>query len=150
MKHDLIHMPNGLLARREDGVDLPRIIGILKKSLASNDHGAIVTFTGVVRGKTVGDSTVDRLEYEVYEEAARESIQGIAEALAAIDGVKDAVICHKHGTFRPGEEVLYVAIATDHSGVAFDALKLAVGRIKHELPIWKKEHSSDGSYWVSI
>jgi len=150
VKPDLIHMPTGLLAKREDGVDLPRIIGILKKGLASNDHGAIVTFTGVVRGKTVGDAAVDRLEYEVYEEAARESVQAIAGALAAISGVKDAVICHKHGTFRPGEEVLYVAIAAEHSGEAFDALRLAVGRIKHELPIWKKEHSSDGSYWVSI
>ena len=143
-------MPTGLLAKKEENVDLPRIIGILKKDLASNGYGAIVTFTGVVRSKSASNSPVNRLEYEVYEDAAKASLQGITDAIAKTDGVKDVVICHKYGTFMPGEEVLYVAIATDHSAVAFDTLRLAVSRIKHDLPIWKKEHSADGSYWVAI
>jgi len=143
-------VPTGLLAKREDDVDLPKIIGILKGGLASTDYGTIVTFTGVVRGMTAGGSPVDHLDYEVYEEVARESIQGMAESLAAAEGVKNVVICHKHGAFVPGEEVLYVAIAADHSGAALETLRLAVSRIKHELPIWKKEHSSDGSHWASL
>lgn len=143
-------MPEGLLAKKDEGVDLPHIIGILKKGLASNDYGAIVTFTGVVRNTSADKAPVDRLEYEVYEDAARDALKRMAKALTMIEGVKEAAICHKYGSFMPGEEVLYVAIATDHSSIAFDTLKLAVNRIKHELPIWKKEHAADGSYWVDI
>lgn len=143
-------MPEGILAKKEESIDLPRILQTLKQGLKSSDYGAIVTFTGIVRNAAADKTPVDRLEYEVYEDAAKSSLQAMANALALIEGVKDAVICHKYGTFRPGEEVLYVAIATDHSAIAFDTLKLAVNRIKHELPIWKKEHSTDGSYWVDV
>ncbi len=143
-------MPEGILAKKEENIDLFRVIETLKKGLKINDYGAIITFTGIVRNMAADKTPVDRLEYEVYEDAAKASLQGMAKALVMIEGVKDAAICHKYGTFKPGEEVLYVAIATDHSAIAFDTLKLAVNRIKHELPIWKKEHSSDGSYWVDV
>lgn len=146
----MIAMPKGILAKKEDAIDLSSLIKMVKDSASGKNCGAVVTFTGIVRGKTLDGKTVEKLEYEVFEEAARKSLEDMAKALSLISGVLDVVICHRYGIFRSGEEVLYVVLATERSSTAFDVLKLAVNRVKHEIPIWKKEHTTDGSYWVEI
>ncbi|MCX8182302.1 MAG: molybdenum cofactor biosynthesis protein MoaE [Candidatus Methanomethyliaceae archaeon] len=146
----VIVMPTGILARKEDFIDLSSLIKMVKDNVREKNCGAIVTFTGIVRGKTLDGKTVEKLEYEVFEEAARKSLEEMSRALSLISGVLDVVICHRYGTFAPGDEVLYVVLATERSSTAFDVLKLAVNRVKHEIPIWKKEHTTDGSYWVEI
>lgn len=146
----MITMPIGILAKKEEAVDLNALIKIVKDSVKGKNCGSIVTFTGIVRGKTLDGKTVEKLEYEVFEEVARRSLDEMSKALSLISGVLDVAICHRYGTFHPGDEVLYVVIATERSGTAFDVLKLAVNRIKHEIPIWKKEHTTEGSYWVEV
>uniref|UniRef100_A0A7C3IS43 Molybdenum cofactor biosynthesis protein MoaE n=1 Tax=Candidatus Methanomethylicus mesodigestus TaxID=1867258 RepID=A0A7C3IS43_9CREN len=141
-------MPKTFLAKREDAIALQDVIDSLKPSLKGCEHGAVVTFTGVVRKKSAEGKDVDHLEYEVFEEAAKRAMDEMAKAALLIEGVVDVAICHKYGKFYPGEEVLYVALATERSQAAFDTLRLLVTRIKHELPIWKKECTTDGEYWV--
>ncbi len=139
-------MPTALLLKKEEPIDLPGLIRGVRES--AKGYGAIVTFTGVVRGRTHEGGEVSYLEYEVFEEAARRSMEQITEDLSAIRGVLGVAICHRYGRFCPGEEVLYVVIATERSSVAFEALKLAVSRTKHEVPIWKKEVTPQGGCWV--
>ncbi len=93
---------------------------------------------------------MEKLEYEVFEYAAKGALEEMSKALSLISGVLDVAICHRYGTFSPGEEVLYVVLATERSSTAFDVLKLAVNRVKHDIPIWKKEYTTEGSYWVDI
>lgn len=143
-------MPVGILAKKEDLIDLQSLIKTVKENVKGKNCGSIVTFTGVVRGKTPDGKTVESLEYEIFEEAARRALQEMSKALSLISGVLDVAICHRHGTFLPGDEVLYIVIATERSEVALDTLRLAVNRVKHEIPIWKKEHTTEGSYWVDI
>ena len=143
-------MPIGLLLKKDDPIDLARLIADVRESVKGKNCGSIVTFTGIVRGKTHEGKEVNRLEYEVFEGAARKSIENMAKTITLLDGVLEAAICHRYGTFSPGEEVLYVVIATERSGVALETLKLAVTKAKHEIPIWKKEHTANGSYWVGI
>lgn len=143
-------MPIGLLLKKDDPINLAGLISDVRESVKGKNCGAIVTFTGLVRGRSHEGKKVDRLEYEVFEEAARKSIEGMAKTITLIEGVLEAAICHRYGTFSPGEEVLYVVIATNRSNVALETLKLAVTKAKHEIPIWKKEHTTNGSYWVDI
>lgn len=143
-------MPIGILLKKDDPIDLTKLMSDVKKSIKGKNCGAIVTFTGLVRGITPKGKRVDSLEYEVFEKAARKTIEGIAKTIALIEGVLEVAICHKYGTFSPGEEVLYVIIATDRSNVAMETLKLAISKAKHEIPIWKKEHTINGSYWVDL
>ena len=143
-------MPKGLLARKEDPVDLCSLVKEVKSNLKGNSCGAILTFTGMVRGKGADGADVDHLEYEVFEEAARRAINDMVRAVMLIEGVHDAAICHKFGRFSPGEEVLYVVLATERSQIGFDTLRLIVNRVKHELPIWKKEYTTDGNYWIDV
>lgn len=143
-------MPIGILAKKEENVDLAGIMGGVRKAAAGKNCGAIVTFTGIIRPKTHNGKSVDRLEYEVYPEAARKRLEDMAKALCLVEGVLEAAICHMYGTFKPGEDVLYVVIATERSQTAFDTLRMAVNRVKHELPIWKKEFTEEGDYWVDV
>jgi molybdopterin synthase catalytic subunit len=143
-------MPFGILAKKEDGVDLTGIIGDVRKAVKGKNCGTIVTFTGIIRPKTRDGMNVDHLEYEIYPEAARMGLEDMAKALCLVDGVLEAAICHRYGSFKPGEEVLYVVIATERSAIAFDALRTVVTRAKHELPIWKKEFTEKGDYWVDV
>lgn len=143
-------MPLGILSRKEEGFSAERLVSLVKSSLKGGSYGALVTFIGTVRGTARGGSRVVRLEYEAYEESAKESLQRIAEEISEIDGVRDVVICHRYGAFVPGEEVLLVAVASERSDSGFEAVRQAVFRVKHEVPIWKKEVTEDGSYWVGV
>ncbi|MEJ5292995.1 MAG: molybdenum cofactor biosynthesis protein MoaE [Candidatus Methanosuratincola sp.] len=143
-------MPLGILSRKEEGFNAERLASLAKTRLEEGSYGALITFIGTVRGASRGGSKVTRLEYEAYEELARESLQKIADDISKIDGVRDVIICHRYGTFTPGEEVLFVAVASERSASGFEAIQRAVYRVKHEVPIWKKEWTADGGYWVGI
>jgi len=143
-------MPLGILSRKEEGFDAERLISLAKSRLEAGSYGALVTFIGTVRGSSRSGSKVTRLEYEAYEELASESLQRIADDVSKIDGIRDVIICHRCGTFVPGEEVLFVAVASERSASGFEAVQRAVYRVKHEVPIWKKEWTTDGGYWVGV
>jgi molybdopterin synthase catalytic subunit len=52
---------------------------------------------------------------------------------------------------RVGEISVLVAVGCPHRAEAFEACRYAIDTLKHQAPIWKKEHWQDGaSKWVSI
>jgi len=121
------------------------LISQLKGS--SDEIGAIAIFVGVVRG-TREDEKVLRLEYEAHESLAPEVMKKIIEELKAKYNLIDAIVEHRVGTVQVGEDVMYVLIASKHRKEGFQALTEMVDRVKHEVPIWKKEVTEKGAYWV--
>jgi len=121
------------------------LIGHLKRS--SEEIGAIATFVGVVRG-TSGTEKVLRLEYEAHETLAPKVAREIVEDIRKKHGIIDAVVEHRVGTVQVGEDVMYVLIASKHREEGFQALTELVDRVKHEVPIWKKEVTERGAHWV--
>jgi molybdopterin synthase catalytic subunit len=116
--------------------------------------GAVTLFIGVARGETEGKETVQKLELEAYTEKADSVLEDICKDLTAKPGIIDVQIHHLTGTFRIGEELVYVAVAGSHRGNVFPVLREAVERYKHEAPIFKKEYITDKkgtrkAYWVS-
>ncbi len=127
-------------------VDLDRLAERLKK--ASPEAGALVIYVGFVKG-VVDGKRVERLDYEVYEEYTERRMRRIAEELAERDPrVKAVVIYHRKGSFRPGEDVVYIGVAATTRSAAFQAAREAIDRVKHETGIWKLERREDGAYWV--
>jgi molybdopterin synthase catalytic subunit len=124
---------------------LGSLVNELKKS--SDEVGAVTVFVGVVRGSR-GREKVDRLEYEAHETSAPEAITTIVEELKAKHGILDAAVEHKIGTVKVGEDVMYVLVASKHRKEGREAMAELVDRIKHEVPIWKKEITENGAYWV--
>jgi len=125
--------------------DIETLIDRLKR--ITDEVGAIAIFVGVVRGKR-NDEKVLRLEYEAYEELAPKVAEKIIEDAKTKYGIIDACIQHRIGTVKVGGDVMYVLVASKHRAEAFQALSEIVERIKRELPIWKKEVTEKGSYWV--
>jgi molybdopterin synthase catalytic subunit len=116
--------------------------------------GAVTLFIGVARGETKGKEAVQKLELEAYTEKADRMLKDICSDLTAKPGIVDVQIHHLVGTFKIGEELVYVAVAGDHRGNVFPVLQEAVERYKHEVPIFKKEYitgkkGARKAYWVN-
>lgn len=114
-------------------------------------NGAIVVMSGMVRNNTEGRAVV-ALEYQAYEPMAIRIFQAIAaEIRQRWTDVTHVVIHHRTGKLAIGEISVLVAVGCPHRTEAFEACQYAIDTLKHNAPIWKKEHWQDGSTsWVSI
>ena len=56
---------------------------------------------------------------------------------------------HRIGPVDIGQISLVVAVASPHRKEAFFACHEAVNRLKHSVPIWKKEVYEGGEHWVA-
>jgi molybdopterin synthase catalytic subunit len=114
-------------------------------------NGAIVVMSGMVRDRTDGKPVV-ALEYQAYEPMAMQIFRQIAaEMRQQWTDVKRVAIHHRVGKLGIGEISVLVAVGCPHRSEAFVACRYAIDTLKHNAPIWKKEHWEDGSSsWVSI
>jgi molybdopterin synthase catalytic subunit len=120
--------------------------------LADNGaNGAVVVMSGMVRNQTEG-RPVEYLEYQAYEPMALRVFEQIAKEVSQKwPIVTRTIIHHRVGKLRVGEISVLIAIGAPHRGEAFAACQYTIDTLKHQAPIWKKEHWSDGSSsWVSI
>jgi molybdopterin synthase catalytic subunit len=114
-------------------------------------NGAVVVMSGMVRNQTDGKPVV-ALEYQAYEPMAVQVFISIAADIRRRwPEVNRVVIHHRTGRLQVGEISVLVAVGCPHRSEAFEACKYAIDTLKHNAPIWKKEHWADGSSsWVSI
>lgn len=121
---------------------------VLKKELFDPKAGGFVSFEGWVRNKNEGKD-VTHLEYQAYYAlAVKEGEKIIAEALEKFD-VLDALVDHRVGDLQIGEIAVVVHVTSVHRGPAFDACEYIIDELKIRVPIWKKEHYTDGNTgWI--
>lgn len=114
-------------------------------------NGAVVVMSGMVRNQTEGEPVV-ALEYQAYEPMALRVFQQIAaEIRRTWTDVTHVVIHHRTGKLVIGEISVLIAVGCPHRREAFEACQFAIDTLKHNAPIWKKEHWANGSTsWVSI
>ncbi|MBE9136282.1 molybdenum cofactor biosynthesis protein MoaE [Nodosilinea sp. LEGE 07088] len=114
-------------------------------------NGAIVAMSGMVRDNSEGKPVV-ALEYQAYEPMALEVFRQIAGQIRETwPEATRVVIHHRTGKLVVGEISVLVAVGCPHRAEAFAACQYAIDILKHNAPIWKKEHWQDGSTsWVSI
>jgi len=136
-----------LTRAQPDRVTLELLIKKVQNNPAIRKAGAIGTFTGIVREYTDGMQT-RVLEFEKYEKMADASIEQICTELKQREGIMDVVIHHKIGRVEPGEDIVYIVVAASHRTQLFHVLSEALERVKSEVPIWKKEITVDGEFWV--
>ncbi|WP_327120363.1 molybdenum cofactor biosynthesis protein MoaE [Nocardia sp. NBC_01730] len=110
-------------------------------------YGAVVLFTGKVRDHD-GGQAVSALEYSAHPQAER-FLRTVCAELAASRGLPVAAV-HRVGELAIGDLAIVVAVAAAHRAEAFAACAELVDRIKHEVPIWKRQLFADGlSEWVN-
>lgn len=126
-------------------IDTPALL----KALGDTAAGACVTFEGRVRSQNEGRSVL-ALEYEAYAPLAeKEGDRILAEALAKFSILGVACV-HRTGRLELGDLAVWVGVTSAHRGDAFEASRYVIDQVKARVPIWKKEHYSDGSTgWIN-
>ncbi|MDA0352440.1 MAG: hypothetical protein DWG79_00650 [Chloroflexi bacterium] len=129
--------------------DTPLEVRALRDLVTTRASGAAVVFEGVVRDHHEGRAVL-RLEYEAYVPMAEKQLRAVAGEVMrdfADREVHAIAIHHRIGTLEIGDTSLVVAVSAAHRQDAFDAASRTVDRVKETVPVWKKEHGTDGTHW---
>jgi molybdopterin synthase catalytic subunit len=111
--------------------------------------GACVTFEGRVRNVNEGKSVL-ALDYEAYAPLAKKEGERILAEAAGKFGILWATCVHRTGELKLGDLAVWVAVAAGHRAAAFDACRYIIDETKARVPIWKREHYSDGTTeWIN-
>ena len=119
----------------------------LEAAVSHKGAGAICTFTGVVRDSSRGRS-VTHLDYEAYAEMATAQMRKIGDEIAEQWPEARVAMAHRIGSLEIGEASVVVSVSCPHRAEAIAACRWGIDRLKESVPIWKKEHAADGTYWI--
>ncbi len=139
----------------------PTIFSITESEIDLNDllaqitlesTGAAAIFTGMVRGETRRGESHDTayLEYEAYVPMAEAKMKQVADEIRekwpVIEGI---AIVQRIGKLYPKTPTVLIACTAAHrdTGV-FEAARYGIDRLKEIVPVWKKEVSPSGEFWV--
>lgn len=117
------------------------------EDIKRGQDGAAVVFEGIVRNHTRDRQTLF-LDYEAYEPMALAQMNALAEKVLANYEVREIVIVHRLGRLEVGETSVLIVVASAHRAAAFEACRFAIDTLKRTVPIWKKEHFTDGVVWA--
>jgi len=114
--------------------------------------GAVVMFTGVIRGETNDPEhpITTGLVYEAYVPMAKAKMLQIAEETRSRwPSIQKIVIIQRIGYMDAGTPTIVVICSAAHRNTGvFDAAKYGIDRVKEVVPIWKKEIGPDGQSWI--
>ena len=111
---------------------------------AAKGAGAIVSFTGVVRG----EGGVQELWLDHHPRLTEQAIGDVAEEAKQRFKLDAVTIVHRVASVSPGEPIVFVAAASRHRRAAFDAVDYMMDRLKTDAPLWKRETSASGERWI--
>jgi MoaE-MoaD fusion protein len=119
------------------------------RELTLATSGAVVTFTGAVRGSE-RDKQVTQLFYEAYTPMAKAKLKQVAgEMRARFPQIEGIALIQRVGTLSAGEPTVLVAVSSPHRDQGcFEAARYGIDRIKEIVPVWKKEIGPDGQEWI--
>ena len=88
------------------------------------------------------------LTYEAYEEVATARLGEVAaETRRRWPEIERLALLHRIGDLGLSEASVVVVASSPHRAEAFEAARFAIDTLKETVPIWKREHWSEGSDW---
>jgi molybdopterin synthase catalytic subunit/molybdopterin converting factor small subunit len=127
--------------------EVPIDIAAVIASAGTSRDGAVASFIGRVRDHSDGVA-VRRIDYEAYAEMAEAEMRRIGDELFARGGISTITIVHRTGALLVGDASVLVVVTAPHRDMAFPACQEALELIKMTVPVWKREHRTDGARWV--
>ncbi len=109
--------------------------------------GAVVSFIGLARDSSAS-GPVSGLFLDHYPGFTERSLERIAAEAAERFDISSVRVAHRCGEVRPGEAMVFVAVAAPHRRAAFEAADYLMDRLKTEAAFWKREDGPDGSRWI--
>jgi len=115
-----------------------------KKFILSQKNGAEAIFIGRVRNKNE-EKEVIAVTYDAHDQAVLKSFQIICQnAKNQFDKNAKIFLEHTKGYVPVGEISILIAVGSEHRDEAFKICRYVLEEVKHQSPIWKKEHYIDG------
>lgn len=127
---------------QKEDFDVGREIAALAGDRA--EAGAVVTFTGHVRG----DDGLRLLTLEHYPRMTEKEIACHIDEAFARWPLLSATVVHRVGALKPGEAIVLVATASRHRQAAFAAAEFLMDYLKTRAPFWKQETRGGATQWV--
>jgi molybdopterin synthase catalytic subunit len=124
-------------------IDISRVI----ESVRDKSSGAIAVFVGTVRDGGNGQEVIG-MYYESYDKMAKLILEEIENQVKLKWKVSKFLVVHRIGNLNIADISVAVAISARHRKEAFGACKYTMEAIKRKVPIWKKEVTAYGSFWV--
>ncbi|MCF7765137.1 MAG: molybdenum cofactor biosynthesis protein MoaE [Verrucomicrobia bacterium] len=115
-------------------IDEPALIQSRK---ISQRMGAVICFSGVVRGEEDG-KRIRGIEYEAFGVMAEHQFQLIFEQVEQRWPIESIRLVHRLGFVGENEPSLWVEVVAPHRGEAFEACQFVIEEMKRVVPIWKK------------
>ena len=106
--------------------------------------GAIVAFTGLVRGE--GENLTLTLSH--YPDFTESQILGIAKQAESRWPLAGWRILHRVGAMKAEEPIVFVATASRHRRDAFEAADFLMDFLKSEAAFWKSESVDGKTRWI--
>ena len=114
----------------------------------SNELGAISLFIGTVRDTNDGRN-VTALDYSAYTAMAESELAEIVAEAGERFEVPAIVVEHRTGPLQLGDVSVAIASAAAHREPAIECTRFVIEEIKKRVPIWKREHYTDGTReWI--
>lgn len=137
--------PIRLLAIR----DTPLSIDEVFKAVGDEAAGGTALFVGTVRNHD-GGTDVDALGYSCHP-SAEDEMRRVAERVTEKFPVRALAAIHRVGDLAVGDLAVVAAVSCAHRNEAFEACRMLIDDLKHEVPIWKHQTFSNGTEeWVGI
>ena len=129
-------------------VSQPIDVAAVLREVESPAHGAAILFVGTVREVNDG-RPVDGMEYTAYVAMAEKEMAAIAREAKEKFSDSFVVIVHRTGELAIGEASVAIATANAHRDAAYQASRYVIEQLKARVPIWKREHYTDGTReWI--
>ena len=134
-----------LLRVGPEAIDVSELLSFVGDPAA----GATCLFLGAVRDHSdAGDVT--GLQYEAWDDLAVERLQSIAGEMFDKWPLRKVALVHRVGDLSIGDVSAAVVCSAGHRAEAFEACRHGIERIKHDVPVWKKEALATGEgHWVA-
>ncbi|MBV0931773.1 molybdopterin synthase catalytic subunit MoaE [Marinobacterium weihaiense] len=110
------------------------------------EAGAIVTFTGLVRDQLQG--ALEGLYLEHYPGMTERALADIVRQARRRWPLGRVLVCHRIGWLQPGDNIVFVGVASAHRAEAFEAAAFLMDYLKRDAPFWKKERIRGDEQWV--
>jgi molybdopterin synthase catalytic subunit len=106
--------------------------------------GAVASFIGLVRT----DDGVLALRLQHYPGMTEKSMQQLAEEAVARWDLLGIELVHRVGRLLPGEQIVYVGVASSHRREALQACSYLADQLKTRAILWKQEERTSGTSWL--
>jgi len=118
------------------------------RTVSNPGNGAVLLFLGAVRQVNEGRN-VTGIDYAAYEAMAQRELDAIVTEASAKFGTTDVAVQHRLGELGVEDVSVAIAVGHAHRDAAYSVSRFVIEELKRRVPIWKREHYTDGTReWV--